>query len=224
MRTEHCLLAVVVVLAAVVCVAANPKSGSLQVEFDVQVAQPFPPIGTVLAFAGTFSDSPNASWRVCAGQSVKQSDYLELYKMIGTAWGKGDGNDTFRLPDLRGRFLRGVNGSTGNDPDAAKRVAIAPGGNTGDAVASLQLHATALPGSPFKTGGQSNSHSHKIETDGRMEGEGNDAEYGKQLGVQKKIKVWAGPNDSDHSHEVTGGGDSESRPVNAAIYWIIRVR
>jgi len=62
-----------------------------------------------------------------------------LFAAIGTAWGSGDGSSTFNIPDLRGRFMRGVDTGAGNDPDRLSRTTIMPGGNTGDAVGSLQL-------------------------------------------------------------------------------------
>jgi microcystin-dependent protein len=40
---------------------------------------------------------------------------------IGNAFGAGDGSSSFHLPDLRGRFLRGVDGSANVDPDKAPR-------------------------------------------------------------------------------------------------------
>ena len=43
-----------------------------------------------------------------------------------------------KTPDLRGRFVRGVDSGAGQDPDAAKRTASALGGNTGDRVGSFQ--------------------------------------------------------------------------------------
>ena len=45
---------------------------------------------------------------------------------------------TFRLPDLRGRFPRGVYQSARRDPDSAGRAAPAGGGNSGDRVGSVQ--------------------------------------------------------------------------------------
>lgn len=82
----------------------------------------YPPVGSILAFAGVFSDSPDADWRPCWGQSLLQSDYSDLWKVIGTAWDRGDNpGTTFRLPDLRGFFLRGVAGGSAVRPERETR-------------------------------------------------------------------------------------------------------
>lgn len=94
------------------------------------------PVGTIVAFAGTTVPS---GWLLCDGKllSTFNSLYINLYAAIGNAWG-GDPNISFNVPDLRGRFMRGVDGIAGNDPDKTSRTAIYSGGNTGNAVGSLQ--------------------------------------------------------------------------------------
>lgn len=94
------------------------------------------PTGVMLPFAGPSNKVPNG-WLLCDGSAVSRTAYAALFGIIGTCWGVGDGATTFRLPDPRGRFLRGVDGGAGNDPDRAARVA-ADGGNAGDNVGSGQ--------------------------------------------------------------------------------------
>jgi microcystin-dependent protein len=43
-----------------------------------------------------------SGWLACNGQSIPISEYQTLYAVIGTTYG-GDGQQTFNLPDLRGR-------------------------------------------------------------------------------------------------------------------------
>ena len=62
-------------------------------------------IGTILAYGG--STAPYG-WFLCQGQALSRTEYHELFEVIGTAFGTGDGSTTFNLPDLRGEFLRGV--------------------------------------------------------------------------------------------------------------------
>ncbi|MBI2519923.1 MAG: tail fiber protein [Bdellovibrio sp.] len=92
------------------------------------------PPGTILAFAGTTAPE---GYALCDGSTVSRTQYSQLFSVIGTAFGIGNGSTTFNLPDLRGRFQRGVAGSSGRDPDVGSRSAY-NGGNSGNNVGSLQ--------------------------------------------------------------------------------------
>lgn len=43
-------------------------------------------------------------WLECTGQSISRVDYADLFAVIGTTYGDGDGSTTFTLPQTRGRF------------------------------------------------------------------------------------------------------------------------
>jgi microcystin-dependent protein len=62
------------------------------------VAQPY--VGEIRMFAGNFAP---AGWMFCEGQLLPISEYETLFNLIGTTYG-GDGQETFALPDLRGRI------------------------------------------------------------------------------------------------------------------------
>jgi microcystin-dependent protein len=94
--------------------------------------------GIILAYAGA---SAPTGYLMCDGSAVSRTTYASLYAAIGDAYGNGNGTTTFNVPDARGRFLRGVDGSAGNDPDKAARTASAAGGNTGNNVGSAQTDA-----------------------------------------------------------------------------------
>ena len=51
-------------------------------------------------FAGNFVP---VGWMLCEGQLLPISEYETLFQLIGTTYG-GDGQQTFALPDLRGRL------------------------------------------------------------------------------------------------------------------------
>ena len=42
-------------------------------------------------------------WMFCAGQTLPIAQYSQLFSLIGTTYG-GDGETSFKLPDLRGRL------------------------------------------------------------------------------------------------------------------------
>src|SRR5437588_12523641 len=62
------------------------------------MAQPY--VGEIRMFAGNFAP---AGWMFCEGQLLPISEYETLFNLIGTTYG-GDGQETFALPDLRGRL------------------------------------------------------------------------------------------------------------------------
>ena len=78
----------------------------------------FCPIGTILPFGGT--SAPNGFF-LCQGQALSRTEYKELFGVIGTSFGSGDGSTTFNIPDLRGEFLRGagVNSHSGQGSGGA---------------------------------------------------------------------------------------------------------
>ena len=61
--------------------------------------------GAIIAFAG--SDAPEG-WLLCNGAEIERDDYAALFGVINTTYGVGNGNTTFHLPDLRGRFPLGL--------------------------------------------------------------------------------------------------------------------
>jgi microcystin-dependent protein len=61
------------------------------------MAQPY--VGEIRIFGGNFAP---AGWMFCNGASLPISENETLFQLIGTTFG-GDGEQTFNLPDLRGR-------------------------------------------------------------------------------------------------------------------------
>jgi hypothetical protein len=75
--------------------------------YRAQFGRDVPP-GTVVAFGGPLRDLP-PGWLLCDGHEEDKYHRAELYSAIGDEWG-GSGALTFRVPDLRGMFLRGAEG------------------------------------------------------------------------------------------------------------------
>ena len=84
------------------------------------------PIGTILSYGGD-SNIPS-SWILCDGRELSRMEYPDLFGIIKTRFGEGDGNTTFNLPDIRGLFLRGQ-GKQGGLKKANNQVY--DGGNVG---------------------------------------------------------------------------------------------
>ena len=63
------------------------------------------PIGTINAYGG--ATAPDG-WMLCQGQAISRTDYADLFNVIGTSFGSGDGSTTFNVPDLREKFPEGA--------------------------------------------------------------------------------------------------------------------
>lgn len=55
------------------------------------------PVGSIVSYA---ADTPPAGWLVCNGAAVNREDYTELFAVINTKYGSGDGSKTFNLPNF----------------------------------------------------------------------------------------------------------------------------
>ncbi|MGY4397187.1 microcystin-dependent protein [Sphingomonas sp. UYAg733] len=71
-----------------------------------------PYLGEIRLFGGYFAP---ANWHFCDGSLLPISNYDVLYSLIGTTYG-GDGQTSFGLPDLRGRFPIGQGQGNGLSP------------------------------------------------------------------------------------------------------------
>lgn len=151
--------------------------------------------GLVMAYSGSTIPS---GWATADGSCLLKDDYPDLFNNIGTAHGEctvSTSNDGFNLPDLRGKFVRGVDGGSGNDPDAATRTAPT-GGNSGDNVGSLQADA-------FKS--HTHQWQHLNDADSNTSNAGGDG----------------GGSTITRNTLATGG--SETRPKNVYLYYIVKL-
>lgn len=62
------------------------------------------PIGTIFAFAGNNIPS---GYLPCNGGAISRETYADLFVVIGTTYGAGDGSTTFNLPNLTDKFIQG---------------------------------------------------------------------------------------------------------------------
>jgi tail collar domain len=203
------------------------------------------PIGSIVAFSGPTSgllQTPN--WLPCDGQTVSSVQYPVLWDRIKTTWGGAD-DKHFKLPDLQGLFLRGVDGGKNRDPDSAANARDPTGSGERNTVGTTEADSTRLPNRGFSTTKGEGSHGHDLDLQTnatRLEGpptltvmvdkfDHYEATYPPNPAFVKNTvaspwiagtpKKLAGG--GDHTHTLSGG-DQETRPKNAAVFWIIRVQ
>jgi len=68
------------------------------------------PVGAVVSYIST--NAPKG-WLSCIGQEVSRETYSDLFSIIGTTYGVGNGSTTFNLPDLSGRVVVGRGSGSG---------------------------------------------------------------------------------------------------------------
>ncbi len=182
------------------------------------------PIGIIVTYAGDLSIEANlkaikdAGWLLCDGALYNSKDYPELFVAIGNSNG-GDASGNFNVPDLRDRFIRGTNGKSNVDPDAASRTAAATGGAVGNNAGSLQNSGTSLPHINFtlqQNGAHTHTCSHLTST---MHMAWNGSTY--------RMARWNAPAQVDlagaHLHTLSGF-DSTTEPIDMALYFIIKAK
>lgn len=65
----------------------------------------FTPVGTYIQFAGA---STPAGYLACDGSAVSRTTYADLFAVVSTTYGVGNGSTTFNLPDARGLVMVGA--------------------------------------------------------------------------------------------------------------------
>jgi microcystin-dependent protein len=132
-----------------------------------------PYIGEIRMFAGNFAP---LGWMFCDGSVLSISQYEVLFNLIGTTYG-GDGQNTFKLPDLRGRSP--VHVGTGH----GQTYVVGQSGG----IETVTLSQTQIP-----------SHVHSVMTTsaGTTNTPGGSLLLSDQNGGQGSIPAYAAPNAS----------------------------
>ena len=168
------------------------------------------PVGTIIAYGGdpTYLDP---GWMICNGDSISKSEFPLYDLRCGSIYGRS-GNSVY-LPDLRGMFLRGVNAGRGDalaDPDIAARLAPTHGALALDLVGSIETDAVG-------------PHHHVMRVDyGNPDGQAGSGWVVNTRGAGR-WDTQAG-DVSACSNPFPLNNTSDTRPKNAYVYWIIKVK
>ena len=65
-------------------------------------------VGCIYMYGGSVAPS---GFLLCDGSAISRTTYSELFSVIGTTYGVGDGSTTFNLPLMEGRVVIGVSWS-----------------------------------------------------------------------------------------------------------------
>ena len=138
----------------------------------------------------------------CDGSAVSRSTYADLFAIIGTDHGSGDGSSTFNLPNLQDKVAVGASGSKSTASTGGAEN-VTPSGSVSLSISSHTLSTSEIP-----------SHNHFV---------GNNNSGGNQLG-------YAINNIGKHGHNIywnkygsiantdnTGSGSSHSHGGSGSL-------
>jgi microcystin-dependent protein len=101
------------------------------------------PAGVIEMFGGS---SAPTGYLMCDGSAVSRTTFANLFAVIGTAYGPGDGSTTFNLPNMNAKFPRGGAPGTTGGADSHSHPLSNQGGASSIASAADSGVMTALGG------------------------------------------------------------------------------
>lgn len=181
----------------------------------VAAAQPNPPpttavpIGAIIPYAGTqasLAEIESTGFLLCDGRQMSSSAYEQLAAVLGAGWQNTERSASFRLPDLRGLFIRGVDSSpnlpnpaSGNDPDRGRPIGTVQGHALMDHIHTVEARTASASGNER---GVLNAGGAQVGTISTAPPTVDTAEHGSQVYASRR----------------------ETRPINVSVWYIIRAR
>lgn len=165
------------------------------------------------------SSTVKSGYLACDGAAVSRTTYAALFAEIGTEWGEGDGSTTFNVPDLEDEFLRGASSTrpVGTSETDALKSHLHDNGTLATASAGLHGHPVR-----YANDGGDNTD----ENGGITFQAGGVANYPAFTGTPTDTRGQQIGGAGAHTHTVTGStastGDTETRPRNKAVLWVIK--
>ena len=149
------------------------------------------------------------NWLACDGAAVSRSTYADLFALIGTTYGAGNGTTTFNVPDLRGRIPVGV----GQGPGLSSYTLAVAGGAESIVLSEAEMatHSHAISGvtdrAPSGLSSSPVGNSFSTATSGGM--------YRDPSSTLNQVM------DADAARVTGGGGGHENRMPMLALNFII---
>lgn len=187
--------------------AATAASGGLAA-LAANIVALIEPVGSIKPWPVPTAPS---GWLPCDGFAVSRVDFADLFAVIGTTWGAGNGSTTFAIPNFVGRTL--VHRDNGS---------VFVGTQFGENqhtlnVAEMPVHAH---GASSDAQGQ---HNHTYQQ--AFVTAGVNAAFGTQVTISSATAGTS--NDGLHAHNITvgangGGGAHNNIQASTGVLWIIK--
>ena len=108
MKRDLIIISISVIVTLIITFAIGSSMEKAEAELVVGDAYGMNP-GVIETYA---SDTVPSGYLLCNGQAVSRTTYADLFKVIGTTYGSGDGSTTFNVPNLSGKVVVGKSSST----------------------------------------------------------------------------------------------------------------
>ena len=151
-----------------------------------------------------------AGYLLCDGSAVSRSTYAELFAVVSTTYGSGDGSTTFNVPQLQGKMPQGYDGNTYNlaGTGGANTVTVAVTNNQAATNATNQsVTVTGSIDNTSITNAQMPSHTHSYEktNGGAVPNSGGPSSTGTRAGTANANTGGSGSGTGhNHSHTLSG--------------------
>jgi microcystin-dependent protein len=164
--------------------------------------------GMVTSWAGSHENAPSG-WLLCDGSAVSRTTYADLFTVIGTNFGTGNGTTTFNLPNYHDYWLVGAPSSLATAPNPSGLPAswsVASGTSFYESFShstngAHSSHSTSMTSG----GGHSHTGAHTHSTTANTSGSGSDGSH-TVTGVFNSAGA-------AHTHSVTSGQPSANNVV-----------
>jgi len=210
------------------------------------------PLASIIAYGGAADPAGDyVGWLLCDGRAINRVTYADLFSLVGTTFGVGDGVNTFNIPDLRGRIPVGADNMGGV---SASRVTLAGSGIDGTIVGSVggnqltQVHGHGTTDAGHVHGITDAGHVHGTTDPGHVHGNGVGGTFlmgaAGVFAISPGSNATAQPNTASATTSITinsattgvtinsattgitinnyGSGSSQNMPPTLVTNWIIR--
>jgi microcystin-dependent protein len=90
----------------------NKIYNSVKIHDDIQDTWKYLRLPNIGDLKNSISNIDHQGWLKCDGRSLNRVEYRFLFEMVGTAFGNDD-DETFKLPDSRGRVIGTIGAGSG---------------------------------------------------------------------------------------------------------------
>ncbi len=169
------------------------------------------PVGTINMYAGATTDVPSG-WLLCDGSAVSRTTYAQLFAVLDTEYGVGDGASTFNLPNFvtDNKFPRAATNDAGRGTTGGASDVTLTSAQSG---APAHTHSITDPGHSHTLKIPSNTNAHSTNPlNGTTQGVVGSSTGGSTTGIS-----------INNSSAVDASSAHENKPPFIDVHFIIAV-